>query len=1259
MNAFNSTKQLFLSLVFTLLSISIFAQKDAPSPSYQFEIFEMPGGALGNHCQTIVQDPLGYMWFGTQYGLHRWDGYNFKTFQNNPIDSSSISMSYVEYIHVAKDSTLWLGTWGGGMNHYDPETERFTRYVNDPNDQNSLNNNFISDIQEDDDGDIWIATLDGVSRFNPKTGIFKTYKHDPDDANSLSYDIVRVIYKDSKGELWFGTGWFFDPIPGEGGLNKYNPETDDFTVYQNIKDKNNTLINNKISEIFEDSKGNFWVGTVGEHLHLMDRAKGEFRLINTNQNTIDLYENSDENIELDFVKHSKFVFEDKDDKLWFGFWNGGIKYYDPETGLVQHYIAEDKSKSSIPDNFVWTMMQSKDGTLWACTANRNAKVFKIIPKSDLFNIQTTNFADAVLGYYESASGIQWFSEDVKGLIRVDPKRRDTVHYLDDPLQPHPYSFLNNPINPIASNQKRLFQNIDIIKEDREGNLWLGKGNESGLVKFNPNTGKYTEYLYDENDDKSLSANEIKDVLVDSKGKVWVTTISGDLNKYNPKEDNFTRFSFVNISDYTTQNSFESYYMTSSIIEGEDNSLWIAFSATFYTEIKNFYFSEEAGFVYNDNKDIKGVTFLKQFDLQTESFQTKTFSLPTHFGDLSEKICGIEMDASGNIWVATLYSLHKYNPKNGLTESKNVQEFNTPYFVGMTMDNDEKIWLAGNGLIVYDPVNETSFTYASSSGVTNLPFQRNSMFKNADGKIIVGGKSGLLSFYPKEIGIENPSSKPDLLITNFELFEVQENQPNRRQSIKNIWEQKEIRLSHNQNVFTFEFATLDFFSPTNNLHTFKLENYDQNWRSAGLEPKITYVKVPPGEYTFRVRGANHQGVWSDEKSIRIIIEPPWWNTLWAKIAFYASLVFLIFGFYRFQLNRRLQYAEANRLRELDAVKSQLYTNITHEFRTPLTVISGMITQIRENPKEWFNEGLNMISRNNERLLNLVNQMLDLSKLESGKMTVNLVQSDVVGYVKYLVEAFDSYAESERIQLHFYSEVEELLMDYDAEKLQQVITNLLSNGVKFTPEGGNVYISVREEKGDENGSPKVLIKIRDTGIGISDEQIEHIFDRFYQVDDSNTRQKDGSGIGLALTYELVKLMGGEIKVKSKKGSGTEFIVEFPVRNEAIQTDPLNIEKNPLIENIISKASPVYKKYESVKSEPDTSVLRTTKPQILLIEDNPDVVAYVASFLDKDYQIKVGKDGQEGIELALKNVPDLIISDVMMPYKDGFEVCENFKK
>ncbi|MCB0575751.1 MAG: hybrid sensor histidine kinase/response regulator, partial [Saprospiraceae bacterium] len=386
--------------------------------------------------------------------------------------------------------------------------------------------------------------------------------------------------------------------------------------------------------------------------------------------------------------------------------------------------------------------------------------------------------------------------------------------------------------------------------------------------------------------------------------------------------------------------------------------------------------------------------------------------------------------------------------------------------------------------------------------------------------------------------------------------------------------------------------------------------------------------------------------------------------------YGSLALAImYAFYRVQLDRRLEQAEAERLRELDTVKSRLYTNITHEFRTPLTVILGMAQQVENElgkmssegvvtaDRQFMTSGLSLIRRNGHNLLSLVNQMLDLAKLESGKMQVNMQQGDVVNYLRYLVESFHSYAESKGVRVHFLSDEDAFTMDYDPEKLQQVVVNLLSNAVKFTPANGHVYVDVRFEKGaDRRGinaaEENIVIRVRDTGIGISEEQLPHIFDRFYQGDDSQTRQNEGSGIGLALTMELVRLMDGDISVKSQPGHGAEFAVALSVHRNAPEQKtamPLNVieagealpEKSAEKENILS-------------SIPEGPV---SAPLILVVEDNPDVVAYLASCLPQ-YRLLVGKDGGEGIEIARESVPDLIITDVMMPHKDGYEVCRTLR-
>ncbi len=369
-------------------------------------------------------------------------------------------------------------------------------------------------------------------------------------------------------------------------------------------------------------------------------------------------------------------------------------------------------------------------------------------------------------------------------------------------------------------------------------------------------------------------------------------------------------------------------------------------------------------------------------------------------------------------------------------------------------------------------------------------------------------------------------------------------------------------------------------------------------------------------------------------------------------------FLLFSLLLFQMYRNgQQKRKANeQLVELDNLKTRLYTNITHEFRTPLTVISGMAAQVKENPKAWLDEGLLMIERNANRLLSLVNQLLDLSKLESGKIALHQEQGNIIPYLKYLVESIHSFAESKKIQLHFYADEDEVIMDYDSEKIQQVIINLLSNALKFTPNEGHVYVDIKHVQLLEKGSsfrkmPFLQITIRDNGLGITEEQLPFIFDRFYQVDDSSTRQKEGSGIGLALVKELVGLMEGEITVKSKVGKETVFKLLLPVRNEAQKS---TLPSSELTAFKITNSESVI----PIAHNKNGEHLYQAKPRILLIEDNKDVVTYIAACLEGTYDIIVGRDGQEGIDIAFENIPDLIVTDVMMPYKDGYTVCKTLK-
>lgn len=369
--------------------------------------------------------------------------------------------------------------------------------------------------------------------------------------------------------------------------------------------------------------------------------------------------------------------------------------------------------------------------------------------------------------------------------------------------------------------------------------------------------------------------------------------------------------------------------------------------------------------------------------------------------------------------------------------------------------------------------------------------------------------------------------------------------------------------------------------------------------------------------------------------------------WFALAGTLLLLLLLFQTYRNNIEKR----KANeRLVELDTLKTRLYTNITHEFRTPLTVIIGMASQIQSNPSAFLTKGTDMIQRNGNRLLDLINQMLDLSKLESGSMALHLQQGNVIQYLKYLSESIHSYSETKNISVHFYPEVDKIMMDYDEEKIKIIFANLFSNAVKFSPEGGNIYIIAREKLLDKE--PMLMIKFKDTGMGIPEAELPFVFDRFYQVDGSVTRGKEGSGIGLSLVREYILLMNGTISVKSKVGLETEFTILLPITNNAPITKP-KFEKYQSVE--------ILNIDQTIDTKPETITpykLSNHKPTLLLVEDNTDVVAYIASCLPNDYNFIVGQNGQEGIEIALEYIPDIIITDVMMPIKDGFEVCRTLK-
>ncbi len=729
------------------------------------------------------------------------------------------------------------------------------------------------------------------------------------------------------------------------------------------------------------------------------------------------------------------------------------------------------------------------------------------------------------------------------------------------------------------------------------------------------------YLFDPENKKGKIINATSIIrsisLTDKSGRLWVCT-----------NENTDLFIFKNVEEAPIKlNSLKPFLEDfnpieyNDILQSKDGTIWIV--------------TGKHGIFHLNNKGdiIKHYLFNK----------SKQHSL------LSKINYAIAEDEGGNIWIGSSMGLSKLSP-----QEEHFQHFTTEDGLQgtrvycMVIQPSKGLWLGtGTGISFFDFGTSSFVNFTQKDGLMNKEYNRKSAILSSTGRLYFGGLNGVDAFYPNELLSKNLKTDLPIILTHLTFFDGEKNETVVKKSgLENI---KEINLKAADKYFELGFRLADFRTSTTTQYSFMLKGYD-NWSVPEERNELRYENLPPGNYILRVKAAVSPGVWNNKEiAIPIIKQEYWYKTKTAFFSFITLFLLATYYFYQNQLKRKLEQEEALRLRELDTVKTRLYTNITHEFRTPLTVILGMIDNIRGHRQER-----SLIKRNSKNLLRLINQLLDLSKLDSGTMKMDAVQDDVINYLRYLTESFYSMAQERKINLQFTSAIDELVMDFDEVKLQHVVYNLLSNALKFTPEGGTVLFQT--DRTTRNGKAVLHMKLKDTGVGIPADKLPHIFDRFYQADNSNTRKGEGTGIGLSLTHELVQLMGGIINVKSEEGVGSTFSIWLPILNTAPAgklpeevARRKELEKELIPDTLTEKAD--RKKENGIAQNGDLPIL-------LIIEDNKDVAHYIRSILEESYIIHWSKDGEAGIEKALEIVPDIIISDVMMPKKDGFEVT-NFLK
>ena len=1178
----------------------------------RFESLTTDDGLPTNQIYALCQDRKGFLWIGTSNGLVRYDGYDFKKYTHDQANKKSLSNNAVYKIFEDSFGFLWIGT-AGGLNKFNSAKQTFTHYTYNSADQHSLSSDRISAIYEDKDRNLWIGTNEGgLNKFDIERQQFIRYQKTFGGTNCLSSNEVTSIAGDNNGNLWIG-------LYGSG-IDKYEIASKKFTNYRSSVTDVNTLSSNLVLCVYVDSNDDIWIATEDNGLNKYNYRSNTFiRFLRKPNDPLGL----NSSIVFSISEYNKKI-------LLIGTGNG-LNIFDKEKNQIFKYnynrYAPERifgfTREIIVDNSGLILLGTDAQGIKKINPQINFYHFRNIP-DDRENLPHQN----VFSICEENDSTIWFGEGGGGLI--------LFNFITEEYEQFKYN--PNDINSIISNI------IVSVYKDKSGILWIGTvgGGLHRLVrnKRDLSLSKFIRYEYNPDDPASLSSNNVWSIFEDSYGELWVGTSEGGLNKVLNKDGARNLISFYHYKTNPKDTSSISSNHITFIYEDRSRDLWIGTS-----EGLNKYIRDKNNFVrYTSNEDDPG------------SFA-------------SNYIVSAYEDDSNNFWIGTNAGLSKFNKSTGLCKNYSKKD-GLPDEMIYRIEEDDKgnLWLStNNGLSKFNSGTESFRNFDVQDGLQGNEFDTGASFKNKKGQIFFGGMTGLTVFHPDSIKENNHI--PNMVITDFQLNNISVSvglDTNLNRTILNnaIDETDEIELVHSDKVISFEFTALDFHIPKKNKYAYMLEGFDKNWNYTDANRRfVTYTNLDPGDYVFRVKGSSNDGYWNEVgASVKLIILPPWWVTTWAYFIYALIIISIVYFTWRLQLKRirikhdyEMSKFEAEKLHEVDELKSRFFTNISHEFRTPLTLILGPVKQIVEKLSDGkMKDELSIVHKNANKLLGLVNQLMDISKLESGNMRLRTTPINYISLLKALTLSFASYAERKRITLKFNSVDDGLVVYIDKDKIEKIMTNVLSNAFKFTPEGGKIEVTLVKDDKFINTS------ISDTGIGIPKEKITKIFNRFYQVDGSHTREQEGTGIGLALTKELVELHKGKIAVESEESKGSTFTISILLGKAHLKPEEIGEEKEVAVydykkENLLPDLVQGKGERQKIDSE---FLANDSLPLLLIVEDNSDVRRYIKDNLSNEFRTIEAVDGDDGWNKSVKHFPDLIVSDVMMPKMDGFKLCEKLK-
>ena len=1134
--------------------------------------YTMDDGLAANRVYSILQDSCGFMWFGTDDGLSRFDGIKFKNYYLSEYINATTSNS-VKKIFIDRRGKMWIGL-DSGIVIYDSQTDTF-RPFNAKTETGETIQTYVVDMIEDNDGEVWIATNGkGLYRFSPNDEIrLRVYRNIPGESNCISQDILMTLQQDSKQNIWIGTY--------SEGLCCFDKYRNTFVTYKrsNLPD---SLSDNSIQKIFEDSHGNLWIGTFQNGLDLFNPATRTF----TN------YQDKSPN---NLLYHIHDIKEYRPGELFISSDNG-IGIFKADKGEI---IQSDNPNLKIrtgANKFIYSIYIDKEESLWLGSYFDGIKFYSAFQNNFKYyscSLSATAQAGKVVNVIKEGKDDQyWIGTDDNGIFRFNAKTQEIAPFRD-----------------AASIGTTYYCIHDLLVD---GNKLYAATYGRGLEVFDLKTGKVESYLYNPEDSTSISSSRVFILYKASNGCIYVGTSNG-ICCYNPEQKNFTRMG-----------SFAG--RISAIIEDYHGKIWIG------TSISGLY----------------------SYNIKTG--KTTAYQRSDNPNSITKNvITTLAIDNRKRLWVGTYgQGLCRYNE-----DSDNFTRYDhlglPNKIITSIIPKGDLLWISTNkGLAVYNPDTEYLKTYSKSNGLYNEQFTPRSGIESSDGKLFLGSTGGFCYFFPQDLR-EN-TYNPPVVLTNMTIFgkEIQANIPDSPIQ-RSIGYTDEIILEYNQSMIGFDFAALSYIAPKENNYQYMLEGLDSGWQfTKGINNHLSYANLPAGEYVLRIKGTNSDKIWSsNEIQLKIKVLPPFLQSQLAYFIYAIMLliILLLTVWYYIKRMEKRQKARMKRLndekeKELYNAKIDFFTNIAHEIRTPLSLIIGPLEYLMKTTSinNVYGEYLSIIEQNYKRLYALVTQLLDFRKVDSGAYKLSYDSYRVKDTIAKVTCIFELSTRQKKISIDISSISEKMTMVTDEEAFTKIISNLLSNALKYAKS----RISVTAAENDS----EIIITVTDDGIGITDQEKTKIFDAFYQVKNNSELNKLGIGIGLHMTRSLIQLMNGKIEAKDREDgkSGVAISVHFPKQAAVSVAPPMKrVEDMIITENNAEEGEP-----ETVL--PDEPIKK--QYAVMVVDDNPEILDFLSKILSEEYFVISASSGEEALLILEKNNIDLIISDVMMEEMDGFELCGKIK-